>query len=776
MEDSLVATRARRANAGSRLKQLIELEEQSNDLQLGVSQIITEDDENVNLLFQEDENDEEFEDEDVDNENLRGIDEEDEDEEDEGEEGEDGESEELSKKRKITEGPEGDDVLSDSDLSVSDSDESEGEKELEKQEKIKKKAQRKKLALIPAIKKVKIDNVLKKSKPKVIASDSLLLSVRRSSSRAAVVENKQALVEKLQANEKRRAQLTPIVRIKHKDLTQEEKLAEAVETEKANVLSLQEFQEQEVVKKEKQRQLLLLKRKRLTNVVRLVSREDYVGPDDEIREARRIYDFNKSKKRPGRRRKNQEEDTTRYPGSVDPEIPLMKQELERQRLEEKERELAEGSGDGPTESLTAEGNKQSGMGLVDGDTGSTTPNPGSNGSLENVNGVNASQLSPSIKSEGTEEKVEPVPINRSEAEARGNTSSAPSPNENDEKTTQDPEGSLNDIKIDTTPPVLEDLPSTQSNNVSTVNGINNETQQNAETPNSEEYAPRTVSKEGSSEIKIAESENSVVVKQEQDDNSVHSKVDFEDTKSNLKPDTTEKEVRFADDIKGSPSEQPDSKDHGIRTSNRTFEGPEQKVTRNMVYLFDFDVDKRLDTTGIKSYMFGPESLLPASRRFKDLKTILRIGKVINPYAVVKEEKDELFEPVSELTEDDAIFDDLKKLPRLGVAQEIIEDVKEDSDGESQNIVLKTEAPAGIYLPNGNRKSCLLAGTEVKYFDPNNGVPYSTVETYKLLKQIEQGQVPWLSLGPEKQGGYPIELYYGAREGMRHAKGVPEGFE
>ena len=73
--ESLIATRSRRSNAGLRLKQLIELEEQSNEI-TATTQFLTEDDENVNLLFQEDGEDEEFIDEEIDNANLDGIDEE----------------------------------------------------------------------------------------------------------------------------------------------------------------------------------------------------------------------------------------------------------------------------------------------------------------------------------------------------------------------------------------------------------------------------------------------------------------------------------------------------------------------------------------------------------------------------------------------------------------------------------------------------------------------------------------------------------------------------
>lgn len=140
--ESLIATRSRRSNAGLRLKQLIALEEQSNEL-AATTQFLTEDDENVNLLFQEDGEDEEFIDEEVDNANLEGIDE---------ESGTENENENTTRKRKHTssDGEEeeeendtsninADEILSDSELSATDSDESEGEKELLKQEKLKKK-------------------------------------------------------------------------------------------------------------------------------------------------------------------------------------------------------------------------------------------------------------------------------------------------------------------------------------------------------------------------------------------------------------------------------------------------------------------------------------------------------------------------------------------------------------------------------------------------------------------------------------------------------------
>jgi YL1 nuclear protein C-terminal domain. len=70
----------------------------------------------------------------------------------------------------------------------------------------------------------------------------------------------------------------------------------------------------------------------------------------------------------------------------------------------------------------------------------------------------------------------------------------------------------------------------------------------------------------------------------------------------------------------------------------------------------------------------------------------------------------------------------------------------------------------------------MSGTEVKYFDPSNGIPYSSVETYKLLKSIEQGLIPWLSIGSDVDDIGSVEIYLGSRDSVRHANGVPEGFD
>ena len=117
-----------------------------------------------------------------------------------------------------------------------------------------------------------------------------------------------------------------------------------------------------------------------------------------------------------------------------------------------------------------------------------------------------------------------------------------------------------------------------------------------------------------------------------------------------------------------------------------------------------------------------------------------------------------------------------KIAQIRVKQDLVEIVEDKEETESANIVLKPKHQLDyIYLMA--IKICMISGTEVKYFDPTTGIPYSSVEAYKILKSIEQGQIPWLSLTNESNDTGNVELYLGCRDGTaRHAQGVPEGFD
>lgn len=773
-DDSLVATRARRSNAGSRLKHLIELEERASEAQESATAIINDEDENVNLLFQEDEDDQEFFQEENDEEN-------DEVSEAEGDDAENVDEEDGVKKRlhdsdEEVEQVNSDDVLSDSDISMSESDESEGEKELQKQERMKERKIKKKQGIVPAIKKPKLSDTPKVKKPKgLTTSDSLMLSIRRSSSRATAVENKEALVQKLKEHERKRASVAPIVRVKHVDLTQEEKLAEAIETEKANIISLQQFRDQEIVKKERQKQLLLLRKVHLRNVIRIVSSEKLITPLDEVNEARHVQGLiaSRSKKKLGRKKKiSKELEARRLPGEVDTELPFVKQELERKRIQEE----MESEANLQDEKALEPADSKDSIDLENKESRGDTTNPSelqdTSEITTSVNTETSNDEKVGPKLSGTEDNtiLSPDLESKTSIEKTNNGENIEEAKENSSIVTEE---------------IKTDIPSSEDS------GPVLDTLENELTSNDE---PVTVKNEN---IDMAFSDNEALIGHAKDNND---KMDSGDEKDLPSPKIDraeeakeEKRVKFADEVQEQEAQPEESElneshltpdiesDSAIEPNSEIFEGPPQRVARNIIYLIDFEEDKdakyKLDNSNVKSILLGPQSLLPASRRFKDLKTILRIGEVENPYAAVKEEKDELFESALELDEENAMFDELKRLPKLGITQAIVEEIEEDTQEENAAIVLKTEAPSGIYLPNGNKKVCFISGTEVKYFDPSNGIPYSNVETYRFLKTIEQGNAPWYSIGEADNDYGPVELYLGSRDGTeRHAKGVPEGFE
>ena len=703
-EEGLATLRARRANAGSRLKQLIAMEDDVSEKQ----RFVPDEEDEVALLFAEDENDEEFRSSSDDEEGLENDNEDDEDNAsaDEQSDNEDQTKEVSGSRKRAT--PD-DEMLSSSDLSGSDTDESEGEKELENQEKLKKRRQRRAKTVVPAIKKLKPAPPKPKPKKQLTASESLMRS-QRSSSRASAIESKQALVQKLRKDEKRRAAMAPVVRPKYVELTQEERLLEAVETERVNVKSLNEFMDQELQKKEMQRQLLLLRRKRLRNIIRLVSQESFVTPTEEVEEARYVHDYinGRLKKKPGRKRKEREERRERLPGDIDPDLPYYRREMweKRLKLEEDLRKKAEkydcekNADKKDVVSVDESSERKEGEPVAESTEKISVEQPEKADILEDAKEIKE------IKESIVAEETKPVPPNQEQ-----NVSEKVIPSTDEPKSTAESNNEpVTDIKG-------EDV-------VETLNGNRPE-------------------------------ENNTHVPEET---------------TNKSPTPSSKQVKFADN-EGSVMDKEGTLEEGAEV----FEGPVQRIARNMIYFLE--LDEKIDNVKLKAYLFGEQSLLPASRRYRDLETIVRIGQAVNPYAVVKDERDELLEPATELTEEDSRFDELKKLPKLGVTEMIYEDDEDEMEEETAEIVLNTEAPSGLYLPNGNKKACLISGAEVRYFDPALGVPYSTVEVYKLLKQMETGTIPWYSIERGYNDFGSAEIYLGSRDGeVRHAKGVPEGFD
>lgn len=284
--ESIIATRARRSNAGSRMKALIESEEP-----------MEEDAEGIFMEFAEDEdfedNGEQSEDGDSDedeNEDGNGS--------ENGEEGEgnDGRDNSLSRsgKRSRQEHQEGDDEnFSDSDSSEEEEEEEDdaGEKELQKQKREEQKRKSKSLRknrTAPLIKKPRAEDPASEERRRKArelaqqrqadASKQLMDASRRSSKRASTIKNKQQVLERIQEAETRRAQyIAPVAKEVHR-MTQEELLEEAKITEQKNLASLRFYVEQEELRKQRQRAAMLAKRVPMTKFIRYSSKTTLIPP------------------------------------------------------------------------------------------------------------------------------------------------------------------------------------------------------------------------------------------------------------------------------------------------------------------------------------------------------------------------------------------------------------------------------------------------------------------------------------------------------------------
>lgn len=298
-EDSIIATRQRRANAGNRLKALLDAQEP------------LEDDDEHNI-FMEFEDDEEFE-LGAAEPQIPGFD--DDDDEEEEEEEEEGTASPAPKRRKTSTEAEtteleeeggsdgaaseaqGSDFFSESDSDSENDSEPEdaGEKELQKREKEEK--TRKRLA---ARKAYEIPTMEKLAKPRVTAQaaarakaakearkpvkrksttvEELINSDRRTSRRATAVKNTKEVLERLKEQEEKRAAYVPREKKEIKKLTQADRLAEAKITEQKNVDSLHNFFRQEDLRKKRQREAMLARRIPLKSFIRFLSSSKYIDP------------------------------------------------------------------------------------------------------------------------------------------------------------------------------------------------------------------------------------------------------------------------------------------------------------------------------------------------------------------------------------------------------------------------------------------------------------------------------------------------------------------
>lgn len=292
LEESIIATRQRRANAGNRLKALLDAQEPLDD----------DDEHNI---FMEFEDDQEFE-LGADEPEMPGYDEEEEDEEEDTmspapKRRKTSETTEMEEDGDSDDNPEseaqGSDFFSESDSESENDSEPEdaGEKELqnrEKEEKTRKRLAARKAYEIPTMEKLARPRVTaqaaararaakearKPVKRKSTTVEELINSDRRVSRRSTAVKNTKEVLERLKEQEEKRAAYVPREKKVVKKLTQAERLAEAKITEQQNIDSLNNFFRQEDLRKQRQREAMLAKRIPLKSFIRFLSSSKLVDP------------------------------------------------------------------------------------------------------------------------------------------------------------------------------------------------------------------------------------------------------------------------------------------------------------------------------------------------------------------------------------------------------------------------------------------------------------------------------------------------------------------
>lgn len=662
--ESIIATRARRSNAGSRLRQLLDLEETNN-----ATLPINDEDENVNLLFMEDENDREFE----------GSEDEDTDEEREGSDGDNHEDQNgnnnniiisKTKQNKLQKPEEkgnetrdendddsnisavnSDEMLSDSEISASDEDESEGERQLQTEERLRKRRKRKS-DMPPILQKKKIKSSITPKKSVTSASSNkanksklepIAPTLRRHSTRRTTIESSIATHERLEKEYERKQTQAPVERKVYIEKTLEERLEEAKITEKENILSLTRFYEQEVQKKKKQRDLSNSKKFKMTNFIRFSSKGTFITPNDEVR-------------------------------IIEKELQKLKEEEEqknKRKLQYLKRKQARITKTEPAETI----------------------DKGSNNDVEAMKNENSNDLNKGndvdLKLEGDDKKNDLDKEEPTKTELKNDNNKVVRFEENEIK-------SANTVELSNKPKDESDISKNDNENVNSITNDNESKQSNIE--------------------------------------------------------TTQIGVDEYDGVDAIPT--------------IVYEGPPQLVTRDYIIFEEFD--KTLSNDEIKKQLFGPQSTLSGSHYDPLYETL----------CVIKQDESSNIDLKKIQEARDESFKSLMKLPKFGEKITFSNDDDGKSSKEENEIVnIHTPAPIGIHLPNGQKKMCIVSGLPATYYDPTNGVPYSTVDAFKILKGIVDGEYQWLQLdngGINSRFAGGIGCYL-SKKNQRHAAGVPEGF-
>ena len=789
----IIQSRSRRSNAGNKLQKLLQQELkdiESTKRQLSSYNNGEDDEDEIGLLFQEDEDDQDFE--------IVEKDDNDEEEEEEEEEGEEDVAESITKEStKASNDQAVDDLMfssSESEGSNNDEDDDDAEeKEIRKQELLLRKKRNKKLQKGPVI--------VKKQKPKLepareqaakgqaprrshhnheqLNAETLLSNTRRTSKRSSVMENTMKVYEKLSKAEKKRKVIQERIR-KHKEqeakyiLTQEERLRIAKETEKLNILSLDKFKEQEIWKKENR--LALQKRQKLKfqpneTILQFLSTAWLMTPLMELDD--RKYWQEQLNKRDKKKKK--------YPRKPRKTLSSNQQDTPDGKKEVSEVSVKEEDNINPAVEESSNEKQET---TTRGETSSTNEKV-AEGVLTEAS-IQAAQAEAPTTSPTPEMTLDATPDKQATVDVTTNV--------------------LPKEDVVETADILTSADDTQTKD--TTNELTNTIEHKEADPNDSARDDKTTF-QNETELIISPQRHGTPIEGTEltpKDSDAKDEVMLDVTRENTEKSSvsplhgiesgsyTLKQVTFTDspqvtiiDTEESPSKTNITNIDSLSTEDPlptpVYEGPEQLTSKNFVTLYDFPNTppnlKDFDTN-----LFGSQwsriNVTSTTQRPQDIQTIFHSILPSPPQLSVPSSNVGISHDLSALA----------NFPSFGeYDKKIIHEVNTETNKDLE-IKIKTQPPTGVFLANGIRKKCLITNKECQYFDPRTGVPYSDVEAYKIIQQIQDpiskeeestdikrdetrnddaadhARFKWFGF---KNGGIYLDL------NQRPAKGVPKGF-
>ena len=696
----LMNTRERRSNAGNRMKAL--LQQEVDEMQQRTEHL---DQDELDLLFKEDENDEDF---DLDPLAQR-----------KSQANNDSDVESISKDN------EDQDLVMSSDSDISDSeamkDGSDEEAQIRKEEKLqKRKRQKLKNRSTTIIKRKKPSesnepiNRKKRNNSVQLNPESLLQAERRTSKRSSVVANKLKVYENLsQAEEKRKIIRERLKKTREKAtehiLTQEDRMAIALETEKFNLLSLNKYKELELSKKQtrlalQQREKIKFKPQEIVET--LLSTTWNISPEVEIEDE--LYWSNELKKREKKKRKY-----VRKSKKKDETVGDTKKDETNTTNDTETTELQ------TTNTLNEDGNNLE---------ISIKQEPENTDSTVDV----------AILKNEKENTSEDMTVNKPTSRSVDTNKAKEKADIGEEDGTR--EEIISHAEEDNIKPSIDECRTTTPLETTSVDASSEHIQENT----NQENTKKQVSFDINPTVEIIENTS-------QDTATV-----------NVEPASPSLSVSSQENT---PQSVTSTDLDELEEPKLIFEGPLQQVSKN--FLTQFSVKQNLTFTSEfeSPNFFGyitPDRNYLSPDSFKPL-----IHSRISDNDMIAETEGIEKENVEILPN----LDILTTFRKFGEFDRKFEKVLKVSEIKNEDIKINTPAPMGIYTANNNvKKLCLINNKSCKYFDPNLGVPYSDLISYKTIQDIqnsaESDEYKWFGF---RNGGVYLKTK------GKHAHGVPEGF-